>query len=80
MADKCQKSEAEAKFVQFSELCRLVESPRLKYQQYLQCFYVFLITQHDFNTIVVVELNDEVNRSQTNIISKARNSNAFKSV
>ena len=63
MADKCQKSEAEAKFVQFSEPCRLVELGRLKYQQYLQCFYVFLITQHDFNTIVVVEFNDEVNRS-----------------
>ena len=63
MADKCQKSETEAKFVQLSELSKLVESPRLKYQQYLQCFYVFLITQHDFNTIVVVELNDEENRS-----------------
>ena len=61
MSDKCQKSEVEAKFVQFSELCRLVELGRLKYQQYL--FYVFLITQHDFNTIVVVEFNDEVNRS-----------------
>ena len=63
MADKCQKREVEAKFVQFSELCRLVELGRLKYQQCLQCFYVFLITQNDFNTIVVVEFNDEVTRS-----------------
>ena len=52
VADKCQKSEAEAKFVQFSELCKLVELGRLKYQQYLQYFFVFLITQHDFKQLL----------------------------